>query len=85
MPDLPKPPDHSFTFQLKCGSCGAYRMLKLPAYPWPVDKPVPLQGFGQDASCPRCGKQDMRPQNSPPAEKPPPPPRGWVKDPRTKK
>ena len=78
----PRPDDHLFAFQLECGSCGAKKQMRAPAYPWPIGKPLPVTSRLDAANCHRCGRAEMIVKNGPPQNPTPTEPPGWAKDPR---
>lgn len=67
--------------QLKCQGCGIRKRLLVPMYPWPIGSILPVDGFGPDACCIKCGAARLEVLNEPPPPEPPPPPVGWAKKP----
>lgn len=77
-PYVPPLPMGMHYLMLKCRQCSTPKRLVVPAYPLKIGTLLTPEGFGQDASCPRCGAALLEVQNEPQEPGPPPPPQGWA-------
>ena len=75
----PPLPEGCHYLRLKCQGCGLTKRMVVPSYPLPIGSILSVEGWGQEASCFRCGKARLEVLNLPPSPPSPPPPQGWTK------
>lgn len=77
-PYVPPLPMGMHYLRLICRQCKAPKRLVVPAYPLKIGTVLTNDGFGQDASCNRCGVAALEVQNEPEEPASSPPPVGWA-------